>query len=1042
MREVLEFWHSVEFFQSFDLQQKMDQGKVSYFLYDHQVADKNLPWIDPVAFRFAGGEEGKTYRYHLYLFPFDRSELTRLCREKIQGPKNAIDEVEWQEKLEGEGKTCFGKIVVEADGTIDFNNLSLSTLPWALGHLAEGRLSRLCQANFESDREKLHFELEKIQLKENHVDSEAIFYFLQCLAMWSRFFPKDKLPLLGIELREKKVAKKKILLQDLTSNLPRISLKEEGDEEEEEDRPERDWPILNSFYIRDIERVLLNGFEESSLAHYIKKQVDHLDLESTKGSAFVFNTLHPKFSRMGRWPSSLKQTLPLMQHFAINNTLRKHGLNSINGPPGTGKTTLIRELVAHQIVMRSMQLSLLNHPKQAFIEQRVASFGGGVEAVVHVLDPRLTGFEMVIASSNNKAVENLSRELPKRSSVFQSVEFLSSVANKVFAPHDKKGKIKPLESHQKCWGLISAALGNWKNCRKFLERAFFLKEDKADYQTIWEWAKNRKGKTFDQAKGEFRETFNRWNQTQTLLCTLADLHTFFFENPNEEDFLSESKELEEIEEILSQPVLTRQKKHFEEQLKTIDEWIATLDSSCPPKSKEWEEKKNQAMEKKCHYLQLLIKENERLHNQAHQKEIAALQKKRLCEILQAKKEEWEQKTREYESLKSRLNVTLPPYDLCLKNPEHQVASYYQNEKINQELSDLFKTSITLHEVWLGEVLQKGGGFSGNMIALSQMLSGKAPTLEDTIVPIWQSLFFLVPVVSTTFASFSRLFGTVPEATFGWVIIDEGGQAIPQSAVGALWRGKQAAIFGDPLQIEPVMTIPPSLVDSLAKDRIGADWHRFTPTLVSVQTLADRANPFGVFLEKGWIGTPLRVHRRCADPMFSIANQIAYGGSMVHQVEENSNLSSFWYHIPGEAVEKQYVPAQGEFVIGWLKEYVQEHNALPHLYIISPFRKIRDRLARRVREEKLAKRVELDKWIEERIGTIHTFQGKEEEHVFIVLGADSTQSGSIAWACNKPNLLNVALTRAKATVSVVGDVKLWGTQPFFQTLKESLKVVEV
>ncbi len=49
---------------------------------------------------------------------------------------------------------------------------------------------------------------------------------------------------------------------------------------------------------------------------------------------------------------------------------------------------------------------------------------------------------------------------------------------------------------------------------------------------------------------------------------------------------------------------------------------------------------------------------------------------------------------------------------------------------------------------------------------------------------------------------------------------------------------------------------------------------------------------------------------------------------------------------------------------------------------------------------------------------------------MILGADSEHVGSADWACAKPNILNVALTRARRRFYVVGDRELWGARgPF-------------
>ncbi|WP_131726087.1 AAA domain-containing protein, partial [Acinetobacter baumannii] len=74
------------------------------------------------------------------------------------------------------------------------------------------------------------------------------------------------------------------------------------------------------------------------------------------------------------------------------------------------------------------------------------------------------------------------------------------------------------------------------------------------------------------------------------------------------------------------------------------------------------------------------------------------------------------------------------------------------------------------------------------------------------------------------ASFSRLFAGMGQDSLGWLLIDEAGQATPQSAAGAIWRSKRAILIGDPLQVEPVFTLPDSVVEILRKQNdVDLSW---------------------------------------------------------------------------------------------------------------------------------------------------------------------------------------------------------------------------
>ncbi len=98
------------------------------------------------------------------------------------------------------------------------------------------------------------------------------------------------------------------------------------------------------------------------------------------------------------------------------------GLFAVNGPPGTGKTTLIRELIAANVVERAVRLSRLPKTSAAFTQEyrwKIWSAAEDREYVRRVTGwaERLTGFEMVVASANNGAVENVTHEIPDRGAI-------------------------------------------------------------------------------------------------------------------------------------------------------------------------------------------------------------------------------------------------------------------------------------------------------------------------------------------------------------------------------------------------------------------------------------------------------------------------------------------------------------------------------------------------------------------------------------------------------------------------------------------------
>ncbi|NHB87856.1 AAA domain-containing protein [Photorhabdus tasmaniensis] len=185
-------------------------------------------------------------------------------------------------------------------------------------------------------------------------------------------------------------------------------------------------------------------------------------------------------------------------------------------------------------------------------------------------------------------------------------------------------------------------------------------------------------------------------------------------------------------------------------------------------------------------------------------------------------------------------MKLPGTEKYINDSELQRNAYWQDPTINHFRSQLFIAALDLHQAWLLEVL-KHEIFRKKVFKLPEMLDGK---IDPNNKKIWQLLFMIVPVVSTTFTSLGSMFRSLGSEELGWLLIDEVGQAIPQVAVGGLWRSKRAIVVGDPLQIEPVFTTPPKLVEYISGTILKKDAEEWNPNRWSIQTIADRANRYG------------------------------------------------------------------------------------------------------------------------------------------------------------------------------------------------------
>ena len=842
-------------------------------------------------------------------------------------------------------------------------------------------------------------------------------------------------------------------------------------------RNEQELEFLNSLFLEDLGRVwraIIDGtIPGSALEAYLTRpsdirKTDRVDVMAspevvTKGAGIDRLPL-------GRWPANPAHCLALSQQFAVNQALDElattRGLMGVNGPPGTGKTTMLRDLLAGNVVERAGRLAGLTHPRQAFTgtEHRWQN-PNGWNCSVPQLRPELTGFEMVVASANNAAVENVTNEIPARNAIsdpwITRADYFAEIATCVLrgatsaepGVEDVPGASAPTEA----WGLVAARLGNKKNRIRFRSEFWFdtmiagTKErdpetPKRMQTRLKEWAAGMVPvRTWDQAREDYYRAERRVRDLMQERHLAAErLSALPVQEGRQRELQARVKVLEENRNAIGAELqdLLRYVSRVEEEVRDaaarreremeskpgLLEIVFTLGRAIREWRTRFQAVADQLDEVEKRYQSI------RAHEQRLREHLAGIGGEHVvcANQLNQVTDQLVELRAECARDSSRFGAGYPGWDQV--GDHREMRAPWLDSELDEARSDLFLAALQLHEDFLANTAQQMRDWLG---AAVDVVGGHHPRkLEsEKLLAAWQLFFFVVPLVSTTFASFGRMFGNLEAESLGWVLIDEAGQACPQQAAGAIWRSRRAVVVGDPLQLPPVVTIPKKVqLDIAASCDVSADW--LAPQ-VSVQSLADRVGKFGTTLGQGdrdmWVSAPLKVHRRCDDPMFSLCNQIAYNGIMVNGVHREAGEPmwsdiprSRWLDEPANINETHLQPNQ----IRRLQQVLEdlERRGIPYsgMIAISPFREVANAL------DTLKKRY--DKL---RAGTIHTAQGREADVVFLVLGGAPDRPGAKAWAAQTVNLVNVAASRAKRRLYVIGDRAEWAKYNYFQQLSAVL-----
>ncbi len=274
--------------------------------------------------------------------------------------------------------------------------------------------------------------------------------------------------------------------------------------------------------------------------------------------------------------------------------------------------------------------------------------------------------------------------------------------------------------------------------------------------------------------------------------------------------------------------------------------------------------------------------------------------------------------------------------------------------------------------------------------------------------------------------------------FDLLLVDEAGQVSPEVGAAVFALARRAVVVGDTYQIEPVWGLSAAL-DAQNQRRAGLDPATcplaYQASAGSLMRLAQAASPVQLSSYPQARGLLLRQHRRCKPEIIRYCDEFVYG----NQLERLGNPSAFaslglpplgYLHIAGECRSgngSRYNIREAEAIAEWLllkkpdllaaAQRQSPPGAPPArlqdvVAVVTPFSPQRAAIQQALYQVGLGGE-------NLTVGTVHALQGAERPIILFSSVYDARPQGTYFFDRGY-NLLNVAVSRAKEAFIVVGN----------------------
>lgn len=709
------------------------------------------------------------------------------------------------------------------------------------------------------------------------------------------------------------------------------------------------------------------------------------------------------------FPLSVTQRKTLY-HFG---SLKSGETLAVNGPPGTGKTTLLQSVVANEVV-----LSAINGGNPAVI----VACSTNNQAVTNIIDSFLSVPQKAGLLYNRwlPGLQGFGLYLPAQSKqVAEEIPFIKRIKGKLTGVHTEK------ENNSY---LMKAEAGYIEKSENYLEQKGLTVLDIT--RRLQALLKNK--------QREVQEGIRYWQQYKTVAELIRKL------KPKPDNIYSA---IDIDENALG---------HIENNIREIEEKV------CDYLDKEpfWVKifaflsfvKEKRAMRLKQLFRSCNIDYDAVDFYRTSSIHLFFDEKFKLIAQIKKYSDDWKAWRK-----KNNIKSNPPLDDEGFKIAEQQKRTYFYDELEMGLKYDLFFLAV---HYWEGRWL-----IATKALILEDRVSknGKNDARErwrrfSMLSPCFVSTFFMAPKFFT-YSKYVKASGsdsiwdTPPLLDFiDLLIVDEAGQVSPEVGAATFALAKKAIVVGDTLQIEPVWNVP-AKVDHANLHRYQVITDRndqasisdlqtkgFLCSACSIMQLAQKSSPYHLFpkMERGMM---LTEHRRCFDEIIAYCNRLAYHGLLEPKKgnAKDNLFSPMQFHaVDGISITKngssRSNPEEAAAIAKWIQDnaelllgHYQRREAASAvkdnrpennisladiLGIVTPFSGQKNELAMALRRGGI-NAAELT------IGTVHALQGAERPVIVFSATYGTNDLGKGYFYDRGVNMLNVAVSRAKDAFLLFG-----------------------